>query len=53
MARIKLKELEKQIEKLKQYYNYSDNSEIILRINEDREYLIISDNGLEVIIKVN
>lgn len=48
--RLTLCELQRQLGSLRGYC--SIDSEVILRINEGREYIAISDKGLEEIIKV-
>ena len=48
--RLTLNELSRILESLKGYCSF--DSEIIVRINEDREYIVVDDNGLEEIIKV-
>lgn len=50
--RLTLKELKHKILCLKEYYQLSDNAEILLRINEGKEYIVIDDNGFEEIINV-
>lgn len=48
--RLTLNELCRKLESLKGYCNF--DSEVIVRINEGREYIVVDDNGLEEIIKV-
>ena len=48
--RLTLNELSRILESLRGYCSF--DSEIIVRINEGREYIIVDDNGLEEIIKV-
>lgn len=50
--RLTLKELKQKVVCLKEYYQLSDNAEILLRINEGKEYIVIDDNGFEEIINV-
>ena len=48
--RLTLNELSRILGSLRGYCSF--DSEVIVRINEGREYIIIDDNGLEEIIKV-
>ena len=48
--RLTLNELCRKLGSLKGYCSF--DSEIIVRINEGREYIVVDDNGLEEIIKV-
>lgn len=48
--RLTLNELYGKLGSLKGYCNF--DSEVIVRINEGREYIVIDDNGLEEIVVV-
>lgn len=48
--RLTLDKLYRTLGSLRGYCSF--DSEVIVRINEGREYIIIDDNGLEEIIKV-
>lgn len=46
--RLTLGELKHQIREIQDYYKLSDNTEIIVRVNEDREYIDIDGEIIKV-----
>ena len=50
--RLTIGELKQQIRKIQDYYKFSDNTEIIVRVNEGREYIDI-DGEIIKVIKIN
>lgn len=47
--RLTLGELKYKIQQIQDYYQISDNTEIIVRVNEDREYIDIDGEIIKVI----
>lgn len=46
--RLTIGELKQQIRKIQDYYKFSDNTEIIVRVNEGREYIDIDGEIIKV-----